>query len=376
MEDTAMLMDDMRETVTAFANTLEPEQLFLARIGVAAFFVLASLYGGRVIRPIIRFFGRRVKLRLPEWLHMLVNGFTEPIEYCIRILLLYAGVLVIPFPEEWTQLIFTWMTPAMRAVTVLLIAWGLWRASPLCRKLLYSAENRLDMNTNRTLGHFFENIYRLIVAGFAVLIVLDMLGVPVVSLVAGAGVVGLAISLAAQGTLTNLIAGITLVLEHPFGIGDFITLGDFSGTVEVITFRSTRIRTPDNVLVTVENSKVCSEYIQNGTKRESRLWTFTMRLPYELPSGRVEELSEKVRGIFENDPGIKDDPLVVTVDEIGEDGVKLLVRAYSTTADYIEYLHIRDRVNREVLSLLEQEGCAFAYPPSAVYMNEHKKPAD
>ena len=371
-----MLMDDMRETVTAFANTLEPEQLFLARIGVAAFFLLASLYGGHVIRPIIRFFGRRVKLRLPEWLHMLVNGFTEPIEYSIRILLLYAGVLVVPFPEAWTQVIWTWMTPVARATTVLLVAWGLWRASPLCRKILYSAENRLDMNTNRTLGHFFENIYRMIIAGFAVLIVLDMLGVPVVSLVAGAGVVGLAISLAAQGTLTNLIAGITLVLEHPFGIGDFIILGDFSGTVEDISFRSTRIRTPDNVSITVENSKVCSEYIQNGTDRESRLWTFTMRLPYELPSERIEELCQKVREIFVRDPGIKDDPLVVTVDEIGDDGVKLLVRVYSTTADYIEYLNIRDRINREVLRLLEQEGCSLAYPPSGVYMNEQDRLAN
>ena len=366
----------MLETVTAFANTLEPKQLFLARVGLATLFLLAGLYGKWAIRPIVSAFERRVKLHLPDWLHQLTHGFTEPVVLMVRLGLLYLASRVVPMPGTWEDTVSQWTTPLVKSLTIFLVAWGFWRASPLCRKLLYSAENHLDLRTNQTLGRFFENIYRIAVAGFAILIVLDMLGVPVVSLVAGAGVVGLAISLAAQSTLTNLIAGITLVLEHPFGIGDFILLGDFYGTVEDISFRSTRIRTPDNVAITVENSKVCSEYIQNAADRDSRLWTFTMRLPYDIPLERVEVLCERIYDLFANDTGIKNDPLVVTVDEIGEDGVKVLVRCYSTTADYVEYLHIRDRMNKKVLRLLEREGCSFAYPPSSVYLSGEQTEAN
>ena len=106
---------------------------------------------------------------------------------------------------------------------------------------------------------------------------LDQLGVPVSGLLTGAGVAGLAVSLAAQSTLSNLIAGVTLVLEHPFGIGDYVVLGSYEGTVEDISFRSTRIRTADNVAITIENSKICSEYIQNCDRRTSRLWAFYHR---------------------------------------------------------------------------------------------------
>ena len=133
------------------------------------------------------------------------------------------------------------------------------------------------------MGHFFENIFHALVGLFAGIAMLDRLGVPVSGLLTGAGVAGLAVSLAAQSTLNNLIAGITLVLERPFGIGDYIVLGDCEGTVEDISFRSTRIRSPDNVAITIENSKITAEYIQNYDRRQSRLWKFAIGLTYDTP---------------------------------------------------------------------------------------------
>lgn len=358
----------MREAVTAFADAMAPEHLFLARVLLAALLFLAALQGSKLFERIVVAVERRIKLRFPQGLHVIAQGFTEPLTLLLRLLFFYVAALLVPFPEDWTQAIWAWLTPFMRAATVFLVAWGFWRAAPICRMLLRSAENRLDLHTNQTIGRFLENIYRAVVLTFAVLTVLDLFGVPVASLVAGAGLVGLAISLAAQSTLTNLIAGIMLVIEHPFGIGDFIILGEFYGTVEDISFRSTRLRTPDNVLITVENTKVCSEYIQNGNERNSRLWMFTLRLPYDTPIERVDALCGELRLLFASSPDIKDEPLTVTVDEVGEDGIKLLVRAYTTTADYIEYLRIRDQLNRQILALAGRLGCRMAYPPKSVYV--------
>ena len=362
----------MEQTVMALTGAMEPEHVFLLRVGLATLLVLAGLYGARLVHPIVAGAERRIKLRVPEWLHLLVQGFTAPAELLLRALLLYLAVWIAPLPAEWEPVIRKWLSPISRATVVFLGAWGFWRSAPLCHLLLRSAQNRLDLRTNQTLSRFFENMYRALVALFALLVVLDMFGVPVASLVAGAGIAGLAISLAAQSTLTNLIAGVTLVLEHPFGIGDFIILGDVQGVVEDISFRSTRLRTPDNVAITVENSKVCSEYIQNTTDRNSRLWTFTLRLPYDTPRDRIDASCEALRALLVADGQIREDSVVVTVDEIGDGGVTLLVRAYTATANYADYLRIRDRLNRGMLAALEELGCAPIYGASSVFVNDNR----
>lgn len=362
----------MTQTVMAMANAMAPEHVFLLRVGLAALLVLAGLYGARLVHPIVTGAAQRIKLRVPEWLHLLVQGFTAPAELLLRALLLFVAVWVAPFPAEWEPVIWKWLKPVSRATAVFLGAWGFWRSAPVCHLLLRSAQNSLDLRTNQTLSRFFENMYRVIVVMFALLIVLDMFGVPVASLVAGAGIAGLAISLAAQSTLTNLIAGVTLVLEHPFGIGDFIILGDVQGTVEDISFRSTRLRTADNIAITVENSKVCSEYIQNATDRDSRLWTFTLRLPYDTPQERLDAACESLRALLAADEQIRGDSVVVTVDELSTSGIALLIRAYTTTANYKDYLSIRDRLNRGMLSALEELGCAPMYAASSVYVNDNR----
>ena len=363
----------MTQTVMALTGGMEPEHVFLLRVGAATLLVLAGLYGAHLVHPLVAGLERRIKLRVPEWLHLLVQGFTAPLELLLRAFLLYLAVWIAPFPAEWEPVVRKWLSPVSRATVVFLGAWGFWRSAPLCHLLLRSAQNRLDLRTNQTLGRFFENLYRVLVALFALLIVLDMFGVPVASLVAGAGIAGLAVSLAAQSTLTNLIAGVTLVLEHPFGIGDFIILGDVQGVVEDVSFRSTRLRTPDNVAITVENSKVCSEYIQNTTDRGSRLWTFNLRLPYDTPRERVDAACEALRALLAADEGIREGSAVVAVDDIGTSGVTLLVRAYTVTADYLDYLRIRDRLNRELLALLERRDCLPAYPPASVYLSENRQ---
>ena len=366
-------MEEAVEVLNDFAGSVPSTQLMWIRIGAAAALTLTGIFGGRLVRLIFKAFGRRIKPRLPVWLHTLVEGFAAPLELLLRAVLLFCALLAAPLPVKWTETIWAWSVPIAKAAVVLDIAWGLWRAAPICRQLLVSAENSLDVHTNQTMGRFFENVYRVLVLTFAVLVVLDMFGVPVVSLVAGAGIAGLAISLAAQSTLTNLIAGITLVLEHPFGIGDYIILGTWEGTVEDISFRSVRLRTPDNITITVENSKVCSEYIQNATERDSRLWTQTLRLPNDTPHDKIEALCSGIKTLLLEEPEVKNEPLVVTVDAVGDDGIKIFIRAYSTMSNYIDYLHLKDRLNRGILTRVEQNGCAFAYQPVSVYVNEKEQ---
>ena len=304
---------------------------------------------------------------IAEWLYILFDSYVQPTALILRTILIYLAVVVLPFTLN-NATYLTVLNLLFHLAVTFLIGLGAWRAAPMCRLLLRSAQNKLDLATNNTMGRFFENIFRALVTIFTGIALLDRLGVPVAGLLTGAGVAGLAVSLAAQSTLSNLIAGITLVLEHPFGIGDYVILGSSEGTVEDISFRSTRIRTTDNVAVTIENSKVCSEYIQNCNQRSSRLWQFTLGLTYDTTRAQLDTVCRDLTEFLNAQPTVQPGTVTATVDKFNDYSIDILVRVYLTTLPYGDFLRERSRLNLEIMDLVAKNGCSFAFPTTTLDM--------
>ena len=309
---------------------------------------------------------------MPEVLQILSEAYLEPTTLLLRTFLGYAALHALPvqFAEKFP--VYSVLALFFRLCVIFFIGYGAWRAAPMCHLLLRSAENHLDLATNKTMGRFFENIYKVLVVVFAGIAALDQLGVPVSGLLTGAGVAGLAISLAAQSTLSSLIAGITLVLEHPFGIGDYIILSSVEGTVEDISFRSTRIRNLDNVVITIENSKVCAEYIQNANQRTSRLWQFTLGLTYDTTEEQIQRVTQDLTQLLQDQPTVQPNGVTVTLDKFNDYSLDILVRVYLTTLPYADYLKERHRLNLLIMQTVENAGCEFAFPTTTVEMAKDK----
>ncbi len=325
----------------------------LLALALSLFLLLLALAGGKPIRRVIAFAGRKVKPVTPEWLHILGHGFKAPLGLMLRLGLLCGACYLFPLPDAAARArLLGLLLPILRAAAVLLTAWGFWRASPLCRLLLRSAQNQLDLESDRTISRFLENIYRVLVLLFAMLIVMDLFGLPV----------------------TSLIAGVTLVLEHPFGIGDYVTLGDVEGTVEDISFRSTRLRTPDNVLITVENAKVCGEYIRNSTSRVSRLWQFTLSLTYQTGPAAVDAFAAALEDLLRTDAEVDADTVQVILEGFGPSSLDVSVRCYVTALPLHDYRALKHRLNLRIIDLAAQCGCAFAYPTTTVMMEGGERP--
>ena len=303
---------------------------------------------------------------MPEVLQILSEAYLEPTTLLLRTFLVYAALHALPvqFAEKFP--VYSVLALFFRLCVIFFIGYGAWRAAPMCHLLLRSAENHLDLATNKTMGRFFENIYKVLVVVFAGIAALDQLGVPVSGLLTGAGVAGLAISLAAQSTLSSLIAGITLVLEHPFGIGDYIILSSVEGTVEDISFRSTRIRNLDNVVITIENSKVCAEYIQNANQRTSRLWQFTLGLTYDTTEEQIQRVTQDLTQLLQDQPTVQPNGVTVTLDKFNDYSLDILVRVYLTTLPYADYLKERHRLNLLIMQTVKNAGCEFAFPTTTV----------
>ena len=334
-----------------------------------ALFVLLALFAPLVYRRIAGKLIEKFRPHQPQWISIILDSYLRPTTILLRAVFIYAALWVLPL-ELNTPTYRSVLARIMQVTIICLIAWGAWMAAPVCRLLLRSAENKLDIATNRTMGRFFENIFRAVVGVVAGIAVLDALGIPVTGLLTGAGVAGIGITLAAQSTMTNLIAGVALVLEHPFGIGDYVILGSYEGMVEDISFRSTRIRTPDHAVITVENSKVCGEYIQNVTDRTNRLWQFTIGVTYDIPREKVETLCADLKELLSADAQISSDAMTVTLNEFSASSMDILVRCYVTAVDYTGYLQLKSRMNLAIMDLMKRDGCDFAFPSTSVYLEK------
>ena len=150
-----------------------------------------------------------------------------------------------------------------------------------------------------------------------------------------------------------------------------MVLGSYEGTVEDISFRSTRIRTADNVAITIENAKICSEYIQNCDRRTSRLWAFTIGLTYDTPRGKIETRCRKLAALLQAHPDVLPDGVSVTLDKFNDSSIDLLCRVYVSRVSLREFLKVKNCLNLQILDLVRAEGCSFAFPTVTVDMPEN-----
>ena len=329
-----------------------PASAFAIEIGElipSGIFLLLALVLPFVFYHVGGGFLHRLQKHLPEWLCILTESYLKPLAWALRQTLFFAAVGLLPLVQKHAT-VASFLGTLSTLLNIYFLALGAWRSAPMCRLLLRSAQNHLDLATNQTMARFFENIFRALVLLFA----------------------GIAISLAAQSTLSNLIAGVALVLEHPFGIGDYIVLGSLEGTVEDISFRSTKFRTLDNVVVSIENSKVASEYICNCDQRKSRLWDFTVGVTYDTPRETLEVLCRDLTAVLQNDPAVLADKVTVTVDTFNAYSIDLRCRMYVTTTRLADFLQAKNRLNLQIMDVVHKDGCDFAFPTTTIEMAEKK----
>jgi MscS family membrane protein len=198
-------------------------------------------------------------------------------------------------------------------------------------------------------------------------LILDLLGFDISTFVAGLGLAGLALALAAQDTLQNVFAGVTIILDKPFDVGDRILTNGIDGVVEDINFRSTRIRTLELEFVTIPNSSISNNAIVNFTKRDERKVKMQIGCLYSTKADALKQVIKKLRQTLENDKDVVTDSINVNLDAFGDSSIKILVIYLTATSDWNQYLEIKERINFEIMKIMESSGVEFAFPSQSVY---------
>jgi MscS family membrane protein len=208
---------------------------------------------------------------------------------------------------------------------------------------------------------------------FGIVLIANSLTVDVSNIVAGLGIGGLAFAFAAKDTLSNFFGSIMLVLDRPFDIGDVITAGDVEGVVSEVGFRSTRIRTFQDSIITISNGELMNRSINNLGKRRYRRLSTNLGLEYDTSPEKVEAFCEGIRQLILNYKWTRKDYFNVYFTNFGASSLDIQVMVFWETSDYTREQAEKHRLNIDILRLANEMGVGFAFPTQTVHMfNETK----
>ena len=255
--------------------------------------------------------------------------------------------------------------------TLLLIAALAWGAIRLLEVLAGRAQERLVNQGQASAARLMPSVRsvgRLLVLGLAAILALDNLGFDVTALVAGLGIGGIALALAAQKSVENLFGGITLYTDQPVRVGDFCRFGDRVGTVMAIGLRSTRIRTLDRTVVSVPNAQFANLDLENYTLRDKIRYHPTIGLRYETTPDQIRFILIEVRRMLYAHPKVDPDPARIRFVGFGASSLDFEIFAYVRVTDFGEYLEVAEDINLRLMDIVERAGSSFAFPSMTAYI--------
>jgi len=261
---------------------------------------------------------------------------------------------------------------ALTAITFLASAWLAWRlasvvAEAIIASPLYGPES-LD-------AHIVRGGVRLFgIAAAAALLAFgaDRVGMPLYGIIAGLGVGGLAVALAAQPTIENLIAGISLVADKAVRHGEYCTYGDAQGTIERVGIRSTRIRGVDRTLTNIPNAVLAKLPIVSLTRRDQMLIQTVLGLRYETTPEELRGVLVNLRQLLKGDPRVDPDSARARLVKFGDSSLDVEVFAYVRTTVWTEFLGIREDLLLRMMDIIEQGGTAIAFPSQTLYLGRDR----
>lgn len=292
------------------------------------------------------------------------NVFIRPLRLAWTGFFFYAVLGNLGLPERLSVLLSRLSLSTGIIAMVWMIIKILHLASDMNSKNLESPEhNHRGVLLSLTLG-----VIRVTLMLAGIVWLADIWAVPYSSMLTGLGIGGIAVALATQSTLQNVIAGFTLFADRPLSVGDFCRYGNNLGSVERIGLRSVRIRTLERSVVSIPTAAFAEMQLENLAVRDRFLLRATLNLRYETTADQLRFLLAEIRKMLVGHPKILPDPARVRFDRFGDFSLDVEIFAYVSAVDWNEYLAVREDVHLRLMHLVEKAGSGFAFPSQTTYL--------
>lgn len=298
------------------------------------------------------------------------NPFYHPIALFYTFLGVYIGILFIKGALGIDEKVMLIVNKIFRIAIILLISKGIVNSVTAKSRFLNRIREKVNPEIDDSMYNFILKIIKgiiYIIAGFLVLVELDY---DLNGLVAGLGVGSVVITLAAQDTAKNLFGGLVIFLDKPFIVGDWIQVDKFEGTVEDITFRSTRVRTFENSVVNIPNSVIANDSIINWSRMEKRRNKVNLCLELDTPLEKVQKVQKRIKELLKQHDDVIDETIIVRFDNITDNGINLMVSSYTNSIDYASFLEEKEKINFKIMQILKEENVELAYDTKSIFLKK------
>ena len=259
-----------------------------------------------------------------------------------------------------------WSTTAL-LITVVACIWWLLLLNVSAERWLVTRRRSLSGSASvlRLLRRLIDGL--VLFAGL--LFILYHFSINVTAALAGLGVGGIAVALAAQKTLENVIGGVSLIADQAVRAGDFLNLADVQGTVEEVGLRSTKIRTLDRTLVSLPNGQIANMKLETISARDKFWFHPVVGLKYETTSAQLRSVLANVREFLARHPDIDPESVRVRFIRLGAFSLEVDFFAYAFASDWSGFLKVQEELLFGIMDVIQEAGTGIAFPSRTVYLN-------
>ncbi|CAM3167142.1 mechanosensitive ion channel family protein [Sporolactobacillus spathodeae] len=324
----------------------------IALLIISVFFLSAYIFS-KYMPKLLSHITKKSQIAIDQ---ALLASFRKPIVLILLATGLFLAFSYLPIPASGMSLI----TRFYHSLATVSIGWGFYLFSNTINIFFAHVHDRYDLQFNTIIIPFLSKIAKFVVVIFTAVAILDQWNYHVTGLITGLGIGGLAIAMAAKDTLSNFFGGLVIITDAPFTIGELIQSGTIEGIVEDINFRSTRIRTADQALVTVPNSTLANQPITNMSRLGKRRVLIHTPLEINTSSQQLQNCLSRIRQLLSVNDAIYEDGQMVWLDKISSASLDLSIQFFTKTVDFNEWTLIKENFNLAILQILYEEHVELA----------------
>ncbi len=299
----------------------------------------------------------------------ILAAFRKPAFFLVFIAGVYAALSVLTLPTEPIDLP-RFLYALFTSLLIFDCAWVLYSGTEILTFYMERFTDKTESKLDDQLVPIVRRTLRILIMIMALVMIIQNLGYSVSSLLAGLGLGGLAFALAAKDSLANMFGSVTIFTDRPFQVGDWVALGGVEGGIEDVGFRSTRIRTVGKTLITIPNSIIANETIENFSVRTNRHVSMTIGVTYDATPEQLEQAVAAIRKILAENKDVAEAGQLVYFTEFGASSLDIFINYYSVTTDRVEWLKLKQEINLALMRKIAELGMDFAFPSQTLYLQK------
>ncbi|MCC6621822.1 MAG: mechanosensitive ion channel [Deltaproteobacteria bacterium] len=340
-------------------------------LGLALLVLVGVILRKLVIHLVVNYVRRITRKIGVGWIDHVVAKADGPIGTLVVAAMIALGAPALDLPAGLDFVVVL----AVRTLAAFSVVWLLYRLVDVLSEILEQRAAKTDSKLDDQLVPLIRKSLKLFFVVVGAIFILQNLDVDVGSLLAGLGLGGLAFALAAKDTVANFFGSVMIFIDKPFQIGDWIVMSPgIEGTVEEVGFRTSRIRTFYNSIVTVPNANVTNTPVDNMGARRYRRYRAILALTYDTPPDKVEAFCEGVRELLRTSPDTRKDYFMVEFQDLGASSLDILLYCFFETPDWASELRARTRLNLDIMRLAASLGVDFAFPTQTLHIARTEAP--